>query len=173
MKNKKIIITVAVGFIFIIMLIIFFSPSSLDGSSIESREMILNKQSKINGNAHISYEITVNDYIVSGFICSNNKHGLAIFEPQGNGRYQFQTKYLRDEDELIHGNLVINQKVYDLFWANKENLDYAEVTYIVSSKSEETLKLDATENKIIYNEAPSGDYAVEYGFIDMNGKRYE
>lgn len=173
MKNKKYIIPIAIGFVFIILSIFFSTQSKPDGSSIESRELILNKLSKINGNTHISYEIQIDEYIVSGYISSNNKLGLAIFEPQGNGKYKFQTYYLRDKDELIHRNVIINQKFYDLFWANKADLDYAEITYITSNKSEETFKLDATDNKIIYKEAPSNDYAVEYVFVDTNGNHYE
>lgn len=174
MKNKKYIIPIAVGSVFIVLILVFFSmQSNPDGSTVESRELRLNKLSKIYGNAHISCEIKIDDYIVSGYISSNNKHGLAIFEPQGNGKYRFQTSYLREKDELVYGNAIINQKFYDLFWANKADLDYAEITYIVSNKSEETLKLDATDNKIIYKEAPSNDYAVEYVFVDANGNRYE
>jgi len=174
MKYKKYIYPITVGFVFIVLLLAFFSTqSNPDGSTTESRELILNKLSKINGNAHISCEIKIDDYIVSGYISSNNKHGLAIFEPEGNGKYRFQTNYLREKDELVYGNIIINQKFYDLFWANKVDIDYVEITYIVSNGSEETLKLDATDNKIIYKEAPSKDYSVEYVFVDANGNRYE
>lgn len=174
MKNKKYRNLIAVGFVFIILLIVFFfTQSNPDGSSIESRELMLSKLSKINDNAHISYEIIIDDYIVSGYITSNNKHGLAIFEPQGNGKYNFQSDYLIEKDALIYCNVIINQKSYDLFWANKADLDYAEITYILSNKSVENLKLDATGNKIIYKEAPSNDYAIQYVFVDTNGNRYE
>lgn len=174
MKNKKYIIPIAVSSVFIVLLLAFFTmQSNPNGSTVESREMILNKLNNIDGNAHIGSEIKIDDYIVSGYISSNNKHGLAIFEPQGNGKYRFQTNFLREKDELVYGNIIINQKFYDLFWANKADLDYAEISYIVSNKPEENLKLDATDNKIIYMEAPSNDYAVEYVFVDTNGNRYE
>lgn len=172
MKNKKYIILIAVGFVFIILLIFFFTQSNPDGSSVESRELMLSK-SKINDNAHISYEIKIDNYIVSGYISSNNKHGLAMFEPKGNGKYKFPFSYLIDKDALIHCNVIINHKSYDLFWANKADLDYAEITYIFPNKSEETLKLDAKGNKIIYKEAPSNNYAIQYVFVDTNGNRYE
>jgi hypothetical protein len=60
---------------------------------------------------------------------------------------------------------------YDLFWANKTNLDYAEITYTISNKSQKSLKLDASENKIIYNKSPSNNYSVEYVFVDAEGNR--
>ncbi len=66
-----------------------------------------------------------------------------------------------------------NNKFYDVFWSNKEELDYAEVIYESKAKVSEPIKLDAKNNKIVYSEAPSGDYSVEYYFVDLNGKRYE
>lgn len=174
MKNRKYIILIVLGPVFIALLLIFFSMQrKLDGSTVESREMILNNLSNIDSNTHISCEIKIDDYIISGYISSNNKRGLAIFEPQGNKKYRFQTNYSREKDELVYGNAIIGEKFYDLFWANKADLDYAEITYIFSNKSEETLKIDATDNKIIYHEAPSNDYTVEYVFVDVNGNRYE
>jgi hypothetical protein len=76
-KNKKYIIPIAIGSAIIVLLLVFFSTqSNPDCSTVESRELRLNKLSKINGNAHISCEIKIDDYIVSGYISSNNKHGF-------------------------------------------------------------------------------------------------
>ena len=172
MKIKRYIISIAFSTVLIITLLFFFTTQSkLDGSTVESRELRLNKLSKINGNAHICSEIKIDDYIVSGYISTNNKYGFAIFEQTGNGKYRFQSNYLREHDELVHGNIIVNQKSYDLFWANKTNLDYAEITYTISNKAQKTLKLDATENKIIYSTSPSNNYSVEYVFVDAEGNR--
>lgn len=174
MKSKKHYISIAFGTVFIFSLLIFFAAQSkLDGSTVESRELKLSKLSKINRNAHICYEINIDDYIVSGYISSNNTYGLAIFVPVGNGKYRLQSNCLRENNELIHDSVIVNQKNYDLFWANKANLDYAEITYTVSNRAQETLKLDATDNKIIYYKAPSNDYSIEYVFVDANGNRYK
>jgi hypothetical protein len=174
MKIKKYVISIAFSTILIVtLLFLFTTQSKLDGSTVESRELRLNQLNKINGNAHICSEIKIDDYIVSGYISSNNKYGLAIFEPTGNGKYRFQSNYLREHDELIHRNIIVNQKNYDLFWANKANLDYAEITYTISNKAQKTLKLDATENKIIYNKSPSNSYSVEYVFVDAEGNRFK
>jgi hypothetical protein len=174
MKIKKYIIIISFTTVFIVSLLFFFiTQSKLDGSTIESRELRLNKLNKINGNAHICTEIKIDDYIVCGYISSNNKYGFAIFEPAGNGKYRFQSNYLRENNELVYGNIIVNQKNYDLFWANKTSLDYAEITYTVSNKAQKTLKLDATENKIIYNKSPSNSYSVEYVFVDADGNRFK
>lgn len=113
------------------------------------------------------------DLIVSGYNSSNNKHGLAIFEPQGDGKYKFQMNVTRQNDELVFLGTTINQKSYDLFWADKEDLDYEEITYTLSGLVQETLKLDAKDNAIIYMKPPAKDYSVEYCVVDKNGNRYD
>lgn len=144
-----------------------------DGSTLESRELRLSELSKLDGDAHISYEVEIDGYIVSGYTSSNHKHGLAIFEPQGDGKYKFQTNVTRENDELVFMTAIINQKSYDLFWADKVDLDYAEITYTLSGVVGETVKLNAKDNSIIYTEAPAKDYSVEYCFVDKSGNRYE
>lgn len=174
MKNKKNIIPCVVSAILIILLVSFFAMRSHpDGSTMESRELRLSELSKLDGNAHISCEIEIDGYIVSGYNSSNNKYGLAIFEPQGDGKYKFQTNITRESDELAFMTAIINQKSYNLFWANKADLDYAEITYTLSGMVGETVKLDAKNNVIIYTVAPAKDFSVKYCFVDKNGNRYE
>lgn len=68
---------------------------------------------------------------------------------------------------------IINEKQYNLFWANKADLDYAEITYMIDGKAGETIEMDAQNNQIIYTEAPSNDFSVEYYFVDINGNQYK
>jgi hypothetical protein len=79
----------------------------------------------------------------------------------------------REDNELVFMTTTINHKPYNLFWANKANLDYAEITYTLSGVVGKTVKLDAKDNIIIYTEAPAKDFSVEYCFVDKNGNRYE
>ncbi|MEA4816082.1 MAG: hypothetical protein VB120_04395 [Lachnospiraceae bacterium] len=172
--KKKHVIPCVVGAILIILSISFFAMRSRsDGSTLESRELRLSELSKLDGDAHISCEIEIDGYIVSGYSNSNDKYGLAIFEPQKDGKYQYQTNTTRENDELVFMTTTINQKSYNLFWANKADLDYAEITYTLSGIAGETVKLDAKDNVIIYTEAPAKDFSVEYCFVDKNGDRFE
>ncbi len=174
MKNKKYIIPTVVGTIFIVLLASFFLMRIRpDGSTLKSRELQLSELSKLDGDVYISNEIEIDGYIVSGYSSSINKYGLAIYEPQGYGKYKFQTSITRENDELIFMNTIIKQKSYNLFWANKADLDYAEITYTPSGMVGETVKLDAKNNVIIYTEAPVKDFSVKYCFVDKNGNRYE
>lgn len=79
----------------------------------------------------------------------------------------------RQNDRLIFWDRTINRKFYNLFWANKADLDYAEITYTIDGRIGETIKLDAKNNKILYTEVPSNDFSVEYRFVDKNGIIYE
>ncbi len=174
MKNKKYLIPCVVSALFVVLLASFFVMRLRpDGSTLESREQQLSELSQLDGDVCISCETKIDGYIVSGYSSSNNKYGLAIFEPQGNGKYKFQTSITRENDELIFMNTIIKQKSYNLFWANKADLDYAEITYIPSGMVGETVKLDAKDNVIIYTEAPAKDFSVKYCFVDKNGNRYE
>lgn len=174
LKVKRYIIPIIVVVALIALLIeLFVVQSKLDGSSLESRELRLNKLSKLSDNAHIASEIKIDNYIISGYTCLNNEYGLAIFEPQNDGKYKFQTNYLRKNDEIIVGHTIVNQINYNLFWANEADLDYAEITYTAQGKAPKTVKLDATNNKILYYESPYKDYTVEVIFFDIHGNRYE
>jgi len=171
MKGKRYIWAVA---LIIILGIVFFElylqQNKLDGSTIVSRELILNQSQ--NG-IHIVSEIKIDDYIVSGIIGSNNNDGLVVFASQANGKYKFQTKVLREKGSTIIEHTFINSVGYDLFWRNQVDLDYAEIIYTVQGNALEPIKLDAKDNKILYCEAPSNDYSVEVVYYDIQGNRYE
>lgn len=76
---------------------------------------------------------------------------------------------LTDRMALIYPTATINQKLCNLFWANKTDLDYAEITYTIYGKIIQLIKLAAKNNKIIYTEAPSKDFSVEHHFV---GKKW-
>lgn len=164
---------------FIIILIIgilvsyFVYKSKINGSTIESRELRLKQISNLGESTNIDEEIIIDDYIFSGYITKNNRYGLAVFTPAGNGKYDFQTNVNSNNDELIFLPYVINGKAYNLFWANKADLDYAEIIYTIDGNKGEIIKIDAKNNKIIYTEEPSKDFSVEYYFIDVKGKLYK
>jgi hypothetical protein len=171
MKVKKYIFVTAIVLILSVVFIsFFFQRSKLDGSTLESRALQLNKS----GNGlHIASEIKIDEYIISGIVSTNSKYGLAVFEPEDNNKYKLQTRSLEDNSEIITEHTVINGTDYDLFWYNQTNLDYAEITYTVQGKKLEPIKLDAGENKILYYKAPGNDYSVKVTFYDTQGNQYE
>ncbi|WP_347489221.1 hypothetical protein ABDB91_18620 [Desulfoscipio sp. XC116] len=171
MKRKKYILAVAAILILSVVFVgFFFQQSELDGSTLESRELRLNQSD--NG-IHIASEIKIDEQIISGIVGANNKYGLAIFEPEDNNKYKLQTRFLRDNGEIITEHTVINGIGYDLFWYDQADLDYAKITYTVQGKKLEPIELDAGKNKILYYKAPSNDYSIEVTFYDTQGNRYE
>ena len=173
MKLKKYIIPFSIIVIAGFLIIFFINQNKLNGSTIESRELRLREISNLGQVTTIDQEITIDGYIISGYTAKNNQYGLAVFVPEGNGKYVFQTNTNRQNNELLFLTTIINAKQYNLFWAKKADLDYAEITYTIDGKTGETIKLDAKNNKILYTEAPSNDFSVEYHFVDKNGIIYE
>lgn len=141
-------------------------------STLEGRELRLREISNLGDSTTISQEIMIDGCIISGYT-TNNRYGLAIFAPDGNETYKFQTNDNRQNDDLLFTVVSINHKLYNVFWANKADLDYAEIIYTTDENIEETITLDAKDNKIIYTDAPSNSFSVEFYFFDMNGNRYE
>lgn len=173
MKTKKYITPLITIAVIGLLICYFINQSKLNGSTLESRELRLKEISNLGESTNIDQEITIDGYIISGYTTDNNRYGLAVFVPAGNGKYDFQTNINGQKDELIFLDYTINTKLYTLVWANKADLDYAEITYTTEGKTGETIRLDAKNNKIIYTEAPSNDFSVKYRFIDENGKIYE
>ena len=173
MKLKK--YTLPFTMIIIVGLLIgfFINQSKLNGSTIESRELRLKEISNLGEVTTIDQEILIDDYVISGYTTKNNRYGLAVFAPTGNGQYEFQTNVNRRNDELAFTTTTINQALYNVFWANKADLDYAEITYTIDGKTGETIKVDAQNNQIIYTKAPSKDFSVEYHFVNIHGDRYQ
>ncbi len=173
MKRKKyMILILAIVFIAIIINYMIYRGNR-NGSTLESRQLQLREIERLGENVTIIQELMIDDYIISGYTSSSNQYGLAIFASRGNGNYEFETDYTRQNDRLIHGYVMVNSKCYDLFWANRDDLDYAEVIYESNGLFCELKKMDAKDNKILYMEAPSDDYRVEYYFFDLNGNKYE
>jgi hypothetical protein len=171
MKSKRYILAVAIIIILSVVFVeLYLQQSKVDGSTVESRELILNRSE--NG-VHIVSEIQIDDDIISGIIGSNNKYGLAVFKSQANGKYKFQTRVLRESGRTIIEHTFVNNVAYDLFWRNQVDLDYAEIIYTVQGNELEPIKLDARDNQILYCEAPSNDYSVEVVYYDIQGNRYE
>ncbi|MEG0751643.1 MAG: hypothetical protein RR998_02895 [Oscillospiraceae bacterium] len=174
MKFKKFIIPLTVIIVAAgIIVTIFIMQNSNRCDTIENRERRLREIGNLGAITTIGQEIAIDGYIISGYTAQNNRYGLAVFAPIGNGEYEFQTNANRQNDELVFILTSIHQTQYNVFWANKANLNYAQITYTVDGKTDATIKLDAKDNKILYAEAPSDDFSAEFYFVDLSGKLYE
>ena len=65
----------------------------------------------------------------------------------------------------------INGVQYNLFWANKADLDYAQIVYS-TSYGEQEYRLDASNNKILYLQVPYKSYEAPAVFVAKDGDVY-
>lgn len=166
MKNK--IWKYGVFIISVMIIIMFLGVDKL--STVRQRESYLGKIDSL-GEIHIESELVIDDYIISAYTGLNGNYGLAIFEPIQGGNYKFQSNINKNDGEVIFTTIIINKVVYDIFWANKRDLDYAQISY-VNNDGIQNYKIDASNNKIIYIQNPKKNYEVSAKFITKNGEIY-
>ena len=157
----------------IICALLYFWYSSPKGDTIESRESILDAAISNSESWTIAKEVEIDGYIISAAYSTDHKSTLAIFEPTGNGTYQFKTSTNRDSKEIIIGGTSINGIWYDLIWFNGAKTEYAEVTYTVGGQMQSTLKYNTNNMDIICHPNPEKEYSIHVTYYDSNGNRYE
>ena len=170
MKNK-IITSICIIIVCVIAVIGIYYNNQYDGSTIESRERILKKNSDI---IHISSEIELDGYIISSGTTTDNKYAFVIFEPKSNGKYKCVYRTEIQTEQLYITDYKIKDKLYNFFWIKQQpNLEYAEVIYTVNNKEQEPIKIDIKGKYFFYNETPGNDYTVKVVFYDNEGNKYE
>ena len=178
--GKKLLLPV----ILVLIAVIFVLSSQNPCSTKEEREKRLGEVGRIKNGVIIITETEIDGYIVSGYITDDMHYqGIAIFKPDGKGNYNFSTNVNRDYGDLVMASLTVQDmekeasynsvKNYDVFWANRENLEKAELTYTPEGSESEVVTLDATDNKIVYYPCDYKSYSVEYKFYDKDGNVFE
>ena len=178
--GKKIFLPVILVVIAAIFVLLQKNPCS----TTSQREERLKEIDRLRDGVTIITEAEIDGYIVSGYITDDMHYqGLAIFKPDGKGNYNFSTNVNRDYGDLVMASLTVQDiekeasynsvKNYDVFWANRENLEKAELTYTPEGSKSEVVTLDATDNKIVCYPCDYKSYSVEYKFYDKDGNVYE
>lgn len=144
-----------------------------DGSTLESREELLQERSK--GKLWlISVEQKIDNYIISGIYSGYDESGLAFFEPKGNGKYKLQTRVFRDNDRIITTSSYIGGQWYDIVWFNGAKTDYAEITYTLDGVKQEPIIHNSKGMEIFIHPAPTNDeYGIDVVYYDSEGNKYE
>lgn len=172
MNKKKLAITVLSAIILLTAVIAWsINQSNYNGSTEESREQIINKDKK---GAVITTEIKIEDYIISGLSLSDGKYGIAVFAPSGSERYKLQTRTFKEKDEILTFTQFINGKDYLIIWQNQGMMEYAEVIFTVDNKEYSPLRLDATQNQLLYCESPGleNDFSANVSYYDLKGNKF-
>ena len=170
--QKRLIIVIAVLVVFCCgIAIILLLPAQEDGSTLASREVILQDLPK-GIDWQIASEISVDGYLISS-IYSATKDGLAVFEPQKNGGYKEQSVYYANKGAIVCAKALISQVWYDIFWLNQANLAYAEIVYTIDGQQMEPSRLEFKDLPIVYHQAPGDDYTLHICYYDAYGNSYE
>lgn len=174
MKNKKILsISSIIILISVCAVVMFSQQNSFSGRTTDSRQLILNKSET---GVHIASEVMIQEYIVSEITNVKGEYGYALFEPQRKDRFKLQTKVWRQKGEIVSGLIRIEDKAYELFMCNEDNLSYAEVSYRDNQTELEKpiVRLDLLEGRYAYIEAPNlKDYTRAVSFYDVSGNKHD
>lgn len=142
-----------------------------DGRTVESRTEMLNDDS--HGIAwSIAKEQKLGDYIISG-IYSETQAGIAVFKPDGNGKYRLSSSNWQGMNDIIIKHYPVEGEWYNIIWFNGAQTDHAELTYTINGVKEEPLVFDTSDMQIICNPPSATDYNLEVIYYDSEGNVYE
>ena len=173
MKRRLLFGGVAFIAVVVMIAVIYNSSSTPKGTTIESREQILNAAIQSGENWSIATETEIDGYIISAAYSTDGKASLAIFRPGANGGYEFQTSTNRNADAIIISSVIINQNSYDLVWFNGAQTEYAELLYTIRRQPQDALKFNTNDMRIIYVQSPAKEYSLSVSYYDRDGNKYE
>lgn len=142
------------------------------GDTRQSREQILEASLAKGTDWRIVTESQVADYIVSGGVSSDGMATIAVFAPEGAGKYRFYTATNRSRNHPMLAGATIDGSWYDLCWFSDVPTEYALLTYTANGETQ-TLRVDTGDGAIIANPAPQGDYTLQARYVDGDGIWYE
>lgn len=115
MVHKRAIILIVVAIVVCCSaLVIGLLSDDEDGVTVASREAILQDLPK-GIDWQIASEILIDDYLLSS-IYSPTKDGVAIFAPQKNGGYEYQSIHYANKGDIVIAHVITNQSYYDIFY---------------------------------------------------------
>ena len=149
-----------------------FYDAQPDGTTTESREDILNHLDVYEGMTwRIRTEIPLGDKMICS-IYSEQKNGIAVFEKQENGRYNWQgCSYMqRGSDYPLWDSVITDGEVYNLFMLNRDEAATMKVVYTEHGSGEQkTYQFDVTETDLVYTPVIFNSCQVDYNYYDADG----
>ena len=142
------------------------------GDTRQSREQILEASLAKGTDWRIVTESQVAGYIVSGGVSSDGMATIAVFAPEGAGKYRFYTATNRSRNHPMLAGATIDGSRYDLCWFSDVPTEYALLTYTANGETK-TLQFDTGDGDIVANPAPQGDYTLQARYVDGDGIWYE
>ncbi len=149
-----------------------FGWGAPQGDTRQGREQILEASLAKGTDWRIVTESQVADYIVSGGVSSDGMATIAVFAPEGAGKYRFYTATNRSQNHPMLAGATINGSRYDLCWFPDARTEYALLTYTANGETQ-TLQFDTGDGDIVANPAPQGDDTLQARYVDGDGIWYE
>lgn len=155
-----------IGVITILVLCISACTSMDKESAMKIREERIQKAHGEDWKVHS--ETQIGEFVFSAAY-SQEEIGIKVFPPSENkdGRPTLATPFYFTEANCISQEFRYDGIYYYLFWTNRSDVDYAEITYTVDGEKQEPIRYDAKE--IFYSQVPCGDYSYEMIYYDTNG----
>ena len=161
--NKKIFIFSTLALIIIAFAVYGINyEAKHNGLTSESRELILQEK----GSNYVITEKRFENYYFVGTDQANGRIGLSLFRLEKN-KYRWIGSRYGDENEILSHYMIIDEAPYVIFFSNKDNLDYAKVTFhfkdALGNEIEDKQEFSLNENPILAIKAwPFEIYQVEY-----------
>ena len=167
--NKKTLLFLVIIIVLCLAAVAFIVYGPEDGRTMESRAKMIDSENDIEW--QIVEERNIEGYIVSGITCGQ-KEGIAVFEPEENGKYRFLGATFVEPGSVVRETFLLagrSGKSIHVFWLNREDLDYAEITVAVNGKNPTTEKYDLSESALIYTSVDADYYSLDVAYYDKNG----
>lgn len=173
MRNKIALTISLVGLIVLIATCVLTSSKGrLSGTTLESREAILQSQPGQNP-WKILDEQVIDGYLVCS-IREEEKIGIAIFEVLEDGKHAFVTWTTRARDEIVFSHVRFHENDYVLIFADIASPSHADVTFLRNETVLSSETHEVSENRVLVLPRPEEDpLTVTAVYYDTNGNKYE
>lgn len=150
-------------------MILFLHGSPQDGTTVQSREKMLEDRS--DGTVwHIAAEQKLHDHILCGIISDRSETGIAVFEPYNKG-YRLDSRSWTDSpDDIILTQFISDGQLYDIVWFNGQDSEYVQLKYSYGNGIHLTERFQTSDGNLVYNPAPSDEYNLEAVYYDNKGR---
>lgn len=166
------VVTALIIIAFILCLGIYHYVTRPDGSTVASREEMLDGVPK-GSHWSIAEELEIDDYIISGAYDTEGNSAVVVFEPVGNGRYKLQTLTKKSSSEVILTSAYTANAIYDVAWFNGASTEYAEVTCTPQDSSSKTERYETQSNALVCRQVQEAEYTLHVAYYDADGNCYE
>lgn len=172
---KKFVIIMLLLVLTLVLALMAFSHRPHRGSTMESRQMLLDQQTGNGTGCHwtIATEQEVEGHLICGAYSTDQQAAIAIFRPTGKNTYEVMTVASHDQNEVMVETAVINGHIYDLVWFCGAQTTQAEITCTIDGQEQILTPYDTSEMGLICQEAPAKEYAIRAVYYDEVGNRYE